>query len=79
MRFGSMMEQSQQQNRSADTRQGGESMKPLHESIEVTLSVPRHVGGIWRSLGWTEADYQRCFFDVIRAHFDTVSEVPAAK
>ena len=55
-------------------------MKLLHESIQVKLFIPKHVDQILKNLGYDVAElYQRQFLDTVRAHFDTIDEVPCAK
>lgn len=55
-------------------------MKPLHESIQVTLNIPKHVDQTLKNLGYdVDSLYQRQLYDTIRAHFDTIDEVPCVK
>ena len=55
-------------------------MKPLHESVQVKLYVPKHVDQTLKNLGYDVTKvYQRDFLDTIRALFDTIDEVPCAR
>jgi len=48
-------------------------MKPLHESIEVRLHIPKHVDQTLKNLGYDVAVlYRRALLDVIRSQFDTI-------
>ena len=54
--------------------------KPIHDSVKVTLYIPRHVDRVWRAVGYDAIDYQLYFLDVIRSMFDAVMcETPAAQ
>ena len=52
-------------------------MKLLHESIQVSLYVPKDVNETLKRLGYgVDALYQRLLLDNLRAHFETIDEVP---
>ena len=55
-------------------------MKPLHDSIQVTLYVPKHVDETFKKLGYDVAQmYQRSFYDILRSDFDCIDEVPCVQ
>ena len=52
-------------------------MKPLHDSIQVSLFVPKAVDQALKTLGYgVDVLYQRLLLDNLRAHFETIDEVP---
>ncbi len=54
--------------------------KPLHESIQVKLTIPKCVDRVLRNLGYDVAYvYQRDFLDVVRSRLEPIREVPITK
>jgi hypothetical protein len=52
-------------------------MKPKFESIQVSLYVPKDVNETLKRLGYgVDVLYQRLLLDNLRAHFETIDEVP---
>ena len=48
-------------------------MKPsLHDSVKISLYVPRHVDRVWRAVGYDEIDYEYNLLESIRSLFDAV-------
>ena len=56
-------------------------MKLLHESIQVSLSIPRHVDETFKNLGYDVNQlYQRNLLDVLRSQFDAIGDdVPVVR
>jgi len=56
-------------------------MKLLNDSVQVNLSIPRHVDDTFKKLGFdVEALYQRSLLDILRADLDVFAdEVPVAR
>jgi len=50
------------------------------DQVKIELSIPRVVDEFWKSIGYTQEDYQSRFLDCLRAQIDAVaSETPKAR